>query len=432
MKPLCLSVSVLYFFVTQRATEKTQRATELKKVIDLHVQNFNQMIRLISTIVFTTLIAFYSSCSGSEKTPVPGANQIELYKPMLEGKSVAILANQTSMIGSEHLVDKLLSLGINIKAIFAPEHGFRNLADAGETIEDGKDTKTGIKIISLYGNHLKPTPLDLKGIDIVLFDIQDVGTRFYTYISTLHYLLESCAENHVKCIVFDRPNPNGFYFDGNVLDTVYRSFVGMDPVPVVHGMTVGEYAGMLNGEGWLKNRVKCDLVVIKCRNYTHSTFYELPVRPSPNLPNQTSVYLYPSLCFFEGTALSLGRGTSFPFQVYGSPDLPDNGFSFVPESVPGAKNPTLMGKKCFGKDLRNAIKMNLVPKPELNLDWLISAYRDFPKKDKFFNSYFDVLAGGPLLREQILKGMTADQIRATWKEGLEKFGKIREKYLLYE
>jgi len=392
----------------------------------------NQMKQIFFATFFISLIIPDSSCAGVERTPIPGANQIELYKPMLEGKSVAIVANQTSMIGSVHLVDKLLSIGIDIKAIFAPEHGFRNLADAGETIEDGKDTKTGIKIISLYGNHLKPTSQDLKGIDIVIFDIQDVGTRFYTYISTLHYLLESCAECHVKCIVLDRPNPNGFYFDGNVLDTTYRSFVGMDPVPVVHGMTVGEYAGMLNGEGWLKNGVKCDLVVIKCSDYSHSTLYELPVRPSPNLPNQNSVYLYPSLCFFEGTTLSLGRGTSFPFQVYGSPDMPDKGFSFVPESVPGAKNPTLMGKKCFGKDLRNAIKMNLVPKPELNLDWLISAYRDFPKKDKFFNSYFDVLAGGPLLREQILKGMTADQIRATWKEGLEKFGKIREKYLLYE
>lgn len=390
------------------------------------------MKKILFTIIFTILITTYSSCSGSEKTPVPGANQIELYKPMLEGKSVAIVANQTSMIGSVYLVDTLKSIGIDIKAIFAPEHGFRNMADAGETIEDGKDTKTGIKIISLYGNHLKPTTQDLKGIDVVIFDIQDVGTRFYTYISTLHYLLEACAENHVKCIVLDRPNPNGFYFDGNVLDTAYRSFVGMDPVPVVHGMTVGEYAGMLNGEGWLKNGVKCDLVVIKCEDYKHSTFYELPVRPSPNLPNQTAVYLYPSLCFFEGTTLSLGRGTSFPFQVYGSPDMPDSGFSFVPESVAGAKNPTLMGKKCYGKDLRDAIKMKLVPKPVLNLDWLISAYNEFPKKEKFFNSYFDVLAGGPVLREQIIKGMNADQIRATWKEGLEKFGKIREKYLLYK
>ncbi len=235
----------------------------------------------------------------------------------------------------------------------------------------------------------------------------------------------------VRCLVLDRPNPNGFYFDGNILDTAYRSFVGMDPVPVVHGMTVGEYAGMLNGEGWLKGGVKCDLTVIKCLNYDHNTFYTLPVKPSPNLPNQTAIYLYPSICFFEGTSLSLGRGTSFPFQVFGSPDLPDRGFSFTPESVPGAKNPPLLGVKCYGTDLRDAIALKLVPKGEINLDWIISAYNDFPHKDKFFIPYFDVLAGGPVLREQIQKGMTASQIRASWKDGLKKFAKIRKKYLLY-
>lgn len=383
---------------------------------------------LLSSIILTS----FTLIGSSKKDPIPGANQIELYKFIIEGKSVAVVANQTSMIGPTHLVDKLLSIGINIKVIFAPEHGFRNLADAGESIENGRDANTGIPLISLYGLHFKPTAQDLAGIDVVIFDIQDVGTRFYTYISTLHYILESCAENHVKCLVLDRPNPNGFYFDGNILDTAYISFVGMDPVPVVHGMTVGEYASMINEEGWLKNGVKCDLVVIKCKNYTHKILYELPVKPSPNLPNQTSVYLYPSICFFEGTSISLGRGTSFPFQVFGNPDLPDRGFSFVPESVPGAKNPPLLGKKCFGTDLRDAIRIKLVPKPELNLDWVISAYNDFPKKDKFFNSYFDVLAGGPVLREQIQKGMTSEQIRETWKDGLAKFAKIREKYLLYK
>lgn len=383
---------------------------------------------LLSSIILTS----FTLIGSSKKDPIPGANQIELYKFIIEGKSVAVVANQTSMIGPTHLVDKLLSIGINIKVIFAPEHGFRNLADAGESIENGRDTNTGIPLISLYGSHFKPTAQDLAGIDVVIFDIQDVGTRFYTYISTLHYILESCAENHVRCLVFDRPNPNGFYFDGNILDTAYSSFVGMDPVPVVHGMTVGEYASMINEEGWLKNGVKCDLVVIKCKNYTHKILYELPVKPSPNLPNQTSVYLYPSICFFEGTSISLGRGTSFPFQVFGNPDLPDRGFSFVPESVPGAKNPPHLGIKCFGTDLRDAIKMKLVPKSELNLDWVISAYNDFPNKDKFFNSYFDVLAGGPVLREQIQKGMTSEQIRETWKDGLGKFAKIREKYLLYK
>ena len=390
------------------------------------------MSRLFISLAFASLFITSASCTQSQKEPIPGANQIELYKSIIDGKSVAVVANQTSMIESTHLVDTLLSLGINIKVIFAPEHGFRNLADAGDTIKNGKDIETGIPIISLYGSHLKPAARDLAEIDVVIFDIQDVGTRFYTYISTLHYLLESCAENHVKCLILDRPNPNGFYFDGNILDTSYSSFVGMDPVPVVHGMTVGEYAKMLNGEGWLKNGVRCDLIVIKCKNYTHKSFYELPIKPSPNLPNQTSIYLYPSLCFFEGTAISLGRGTLFSFQVFGSPDLPDRGFSFIPHSVPGAKNPPLLGIRCFGTDLRDALKNKLVPKPELNLDWLISAYQDFPNKDNFFNSYFDVLAGGPVLREQILKGMTSEQIRATWKEGLARFSKIREKYLLYK
>ena len=383
-------------------------------------------------LLFALTISVSSAyCLGSRKDPIPGAYQIELYKQLIEGKTVAVVANQTSMIGKTHLVDNLLSIGIDIRVIFAPEHGFRNMADAGERIENSKDTETGISLISLYGTHLKPTTEDLAGIDIIIFDIQDVGARFYTYISTLHYILESCAENHVKCLVLDRPNPNGFYFDGNVLDTAYSSFVGMDPVPIVHGMTVGEYAQMINEEGWLKSGVKCDLTVIKCKNYTHKTLYELPVKPSPNLPNQTSVYLYPSICFFEGTVISCGRGTSFPFQTFGNPDLPDRGFSFIPESVPDAKKPLLLGIKCYGTDLRDAIKKKLVPKPQLNLDWVIGAYNDYPNKDKFFKPYFDVLAGGPGLREQIQKGMTAKEIRATWKDGLKEFSKIRKKYLLY-
>ena len=390
------------------------------------------MKRFHFILITATILSLFSDCFGSGKVPIPGAYQIELYRKMIEGKSVAVVANQTSMVGKTHLVDTLLSMKINIKVIFAPEHGFRDLADAGESIADGKDTRTQIDIISLYGNHVKPTPEELKGIDVVLFDIQDVGTRFYTYISTLHYIVEACAENNVKCIILDRPNPNGFYYDGNILDTTYRSFVGMDPVPVVHGMTVGEYAQMVNGEGWIKGDTKCDLTVIKCINYTHKTLYEIPIKPSPNLPNQNSIYLYPSICFFEGTALSLGRGTSFPFQVFGSPYLPDRGFSFTPESVPGAKNPPLLGVKCYGTDLRDAIKKNLVPNGQINLDWLISAYNDFPEKNKFFTKYFDVLAGGPILREQIQKGMTSQEIRATWREGLKKFGKIREKYLLYK
>lgn len=377
-------------------------------------------------------ITSFTECAGVKNSPTPGSYQIELYRNLIQGKSVAVVANQTSMVGNTHLVDTLISLGLNIKVIFAPEHGFRNMADAGETIVNGKDPETGVPLISLYGTHFKPTPADLAGIDVVIFDIQDVGARFYTYISTLHYILEACAENHIKCIVLDRPNPNGFYFDGNMPDTAYKSFVGMHPVPVVHGMTIGEYAEMINGEGWLKAKVRCDLTIIKCMNYTHKTYYEVPVKPSPNLPNQNSVYLYPSMCFFEGTNISLGRGTLYPFQVYGSPLLPDKGFSFTPESVPGAKNPPLIGVKCYGIDLRNAIKNGLVPSPKLNLNWLIDAYRAFPDKSKFFIPYFDVLACGPVLREQIQKGMTAEQIRKTWKTGLVKFSKIRRKYLLYK
>lgn len=385
----------------------------------------------ITVIIILSSGLLFSSFFG-KKDIVPGANQIELYRSLIEGKSIGVVANQTSMSGQTHLVDKLVDLGMNIRVIFAPEHGFRDLADAGATIQDGKDVRTGLPVISLYGKHLKPTPADLKGLDIVIFDIQDVGTRFYTYISTLHYLVEACAENKVQCIVLDRPNPNGFYFDGNILDTAYRSFVGMDPVPIVHGMTVGEYATMLNGEGWLKNGIKCDLKVIKCKNYTHKSLYKLPVKPSPNLPNQTSVYLYPSICFFEGTNVSVGRGTSFPFQVFGSPLLPDRGFSFTPESVPGAANPPFLGKKCYGTDLSNAMKEHLVPVSSINLEWVISAYKDYPDKDKFFTSYFDVLAGGPVLREQIIKGMNSSEIHETWKAGLARFAGIRGKYLLYK
>jgi len=390
------------------------------------------MKRIFIAISVLILIAFSTDCSAIKEIPVTGASQIDQYRHLISGKPVGIVANQTSMVGKTHLVDTLLRIGINVAAIFAPEHGFRELADAGDQIADGKDAQTGVPIISLYGRHLKPTPDDLKGLGAVIFDIQDVGVRFYTYISTLHYVLEACAENNVECIVLDRPNPNGFYFDGNIADTAYRSFVGMDPVPVVHGMTVGEYAMMLNGEGWLKNGVKCRLTVIKCKNYTHKTLYDLPVKPSPNLPNQTSIYLYPSICFFEGTNISLGRGTPFPFQVYGSPKLPDKGFSFTPESVPGAKNPPLLGERCYGVDLRNAMTDRIVPSPKVNLEWVIDAYRNYPDKDNFFIPYFDVLASGPTLREQIRKGMSAEEIRASWKAGLTGFGKIRSKYLLYE
>ncbi len=371
------------------------------------------------------------SCKGTQVDIEVGASRIDQYIGLINNRSVAIVANQTSMIGETHLVDSLITLGVDIKAIFAPEHGFRDLADAGAHIADGKDPVTGLPIISLYGSHLKPTTEDLAGVDVVLFDIQDVGARFYTYISTLHYVLEACAENGVSCIVLDRPNPNGFYVDGNILDTAYSSFVGLHPVPVVHGMTVGEYGLMVNGEGWLKDGVKCDLKVITCEGYTHETYYELPIKPSPNLPNSNSIYLYPSLCWFEGTNISVGRGTASPFQVYGAPELPDRGFSFIPESVAGATNPPFKGVKCFGVDLRNAITDGLVPSPMINLEWIVEAYDNYPDKEKFFTRYFDTLAGGPTLREQIENGMSAREIRESWQPGLAEFALIREKYLLY-
>ena len=301
------------------------------------------MKKSITSFLFILLAAL---CLQAKKIPVPGAVQIDQYMHLIEGKSVAIVANQSSMVGQTHLVDNLVNIGINIKVIFAPEHGYRELASDGATIKDGKDPVTGITVLSLYGARRKPTPEDLKGIEIVIFDIQDVGARFYTYLSTLHYVMEACAENHIKFVVLDRPNPNGFYTDGNIPDTSHRSFVGMHPIPIVHGMTIGEYATMINGEGWLKGKIQCDLTVIKCRNYNHKTFYDLPVRPSPNLPNQTSVYLYPSLCFFEGTRISVGRGTPFPFQVYGSPNLPDRGFSFTPESVSASVSPSMRNTSC--------------------------------------------------------------------------------------
>jgi uncharacterized protein YbbC (DUF1343 family) len=390
------------------------------------------MKRSVLVVLLIAAFGIQVSCSRPVEPPVPGAWQIDRYRDIIAGKPVAVVANQTSMVGTAHLVDTLKSSGFDLRAIFAPEHGFRDLADAGDHIEDGKDASTGIPIISLYGGHFKPLPEDLEGVSVVLFDIQDVGVRFYTYISTLHYVMEACAENNVECIVLDRPNPNGFYVDGNLLDTAHRSFVGMHPVPIVHGMTLGEYAQMINGEGWLKDGVRCRLTVIPCLNYTHQTYYELPVRPSPNLPNQNSVYLYPSTCFFEGTTLSLGRGTSFPFQVYGSPKLPDSGFSFTPESVSGARNPPLLGRLCYGTDLRNALADGIVPSPELNLGWVIDAWNKYPDKDNFFTPYFDVLAGGPVLREQIVSGMSAGEIRETWLGDLESFNRIREKYLLYK
>ena len=381
------------------------------------------------------ILAAVAACSAEkgETTLMTGAERTGEYLPLLEGKKVAVVANQTSMVGKIHLVDTLLSAEIDVQLIFAPEHGFRDLADDGAVITSGTDPVTGIPVVSLYSSKKKPSPEDLAGIDVVVFDIQDVGTRFYTYLTTMCYVMEACAENGKQYIVLDRPNPNGFYVDGPILDTsAYTSFVGIHPIPVVHGMTFGEYAGMVNGEGWLAGGIRCDLQVVKCTGYTHDTMYQLPVIPSPNLPNMNSVYLYPSLCFSEGTVLSCGRGTDFAFQVLGAPVIPDTGFSFIPKPSFGSSNPKHNGVTCYGIDLRNATAEGLVPKPEINLGWIIEMYKAYPDKEKFFNGYFDTLAGSSTLREQIISGMSAEEIRATWKEGLGRFRATRAKYLLYD
>jgi len=360
---------------------------------------------------------------------VSGAMSTESYLPLLEGKSIGVVANQTSIIGTTHLVDTLLSLNVNVKRIYTPEHGFRGAADAGAKVENGKDAKTGIEIASLYGKTKKPTPEMLSGIDLMLFDLQDVGVRFYTYISTLTYVMEACAENHIPVVVLDRPNPNGFYIDGPVLKEENKSFVGMHPVPVVYGMTIGEYGKMVNGEGWLKNGVTCDLTVIPVPGYQRDAIYELPVRPSPNLPNWESVYLYPSLCFFEGTIVSVGRGTDKPFQVYGHPGLRGD-YTFTPQSVAGASKPLLEGQRCRGFNLTDYAH-NYAENPcELQLEWLIEAYQQL-KEQSFFNNYFPKLSGDKQVQRDIENGKSAEELRAVWESDLEAFKAIRNKYLIY-
>ncbi|MGE7777056.1 exo-beta-N-acetylmuramidase NamZ family protein [Chitinophaga sp. NPDC101104] len=357
-----------------------------------------------------------------------GAERTDVYLPLLKGKRVGMLVNQTAMVRpGVHLVDSLLALKVNIVKIFSPEHGFRGMADAGEKVGNSRDERTGLPIVSLYGKHRQADAADLADVDILVFDVQDVGTRFYTYISTLQELMESAAKFGKPLIVLDRPNPNGHYIDGPVLDTNYRSFVGMQPIPTVHGMTVAEYAQMLNGEGWLAGKVRCRLTVVPCENYDHTTMYQLPVKPSPNLPNMRSIYLYASTCLFEGTVFSLGRGTDKPFQVYGHPLLPKNLFSFTPKSVPGAKSPVLMDSTCYGFDLTT-----IDPKAdEIDLSFILNAYQLFPEKARFFNNFFDKLAGSDVLRKQIQQGLSAEAIRKSWEPGLNRFASIRKKYLLY-
>ena len=363
----------------------------------------------------------------------PGAEQFEKYLPLLKNKKVALVVNHSSLTKEGHLVDLLLKHGIRVKKIFAPEHGFRGEADAGAHLKNSQDSKTGLPIVSLYGKHKKPSKADLQGIDIILFDIQDVGVRFYTYLSTLHYVMEAGAKFDIPLLVLDRPNPNAHYVDGPVLKKKYRSFVGLDPVPVVYGMTIGEYARMLNGEGWLKGAKRVVLTVIPVANYSHQSMYRLPVKPSPNLPTQRSLLLYPSLAFFEGTVISEGRGTSKPFEVYGAPAYRVKKFSFVPRSREGARFPKFKNRRCYGVNLSRLDIKALRRKKGLDFSYLLDAYKNYPDKKHFFrkNNFIDALYGSDALRKMIASGKSEAQIRQTWEKDLLKFKKIREKYLLY-
>ncbi|MCT4582726.1 MAG: DUF1343 domain-containing protein [Flavobacteriales bacterium] len=384
--------------------------------------------------IFTLFSLFVLSLLEISAQINTGANQTSKYLPLLQGKKVAVVANQTSVIQNTHLVDSLVSLGITIEKVFAPEHGFRGTADAGEKVADGKDKKTGISILSLYGRkNRKPSAEKLANIDLVIFDIQDVGARFYTYISTMHYVMEACAENNIPLLLLDRPNPNGFYVDGPVLEMSQKSFIGMHPVPIVHGMTIAEYAQMINGEKWLNNGIQCQLEIIQCSNYTHKDKYHLPIAPSPNLPNMTSIYLYPSLCLFEGTNVSVGRGTTTPFQIFGSPFIPSTDFSFIPQPMFGAKHPKHENKRCHGYDL-TAFGDHFMPElGELYLHWLTSMYHQSSNPSDFFrkDGFFYLLTGNKKIKQMIEEGKSVKTIRASWKDELNAFKMVRKKYLLY-
>jgi len=373
-----------------------------------------------------------SILNQQEQIILPAAYQLPEYYHHLKGKRVGLVVNQTSTINQTHLVDSLLQIGINVVTIFAPEHGFRGDHSAGAHIKNDIDPKTGIAITSLYGNNKKPSPEIMKNLDIILFDIQDVGVRFYTYISTMHYVMEACAENNISFMVLDRPNPNGHYVDGPILDPAFKSFVGMHPVTLVHGMTVGEFAGMINKEGWLKDGKECSLIVIKCLNYSHQSKYVLPIRPSPNLPTIQSIYLYPSLGLFEGTNVSVGRGTPTPFEILGRPDCKELSYAFTPINMPGvADQPKYENKVCYGVNLKNYVD-SLSENPSIDLKWLKYFYQsNTESQGDYFNAMFNKLAGNALLKEQIINGVSEDEIRKSWQQGIEKFKLVRNKYLLY-
>lgn len=412
----------------------------LKALTDL-ILNRGKIRKLITACIFILLqcgILFAQSNNDKNIITVDdvqnGAEQTQELLSLIQGKKIAIVANHTAMIDSTHLVDSLLNLGADIKLVFAPEHGFRGHADAGQHVKDFKDKKTGLPVKSLYGRNKKPSKQDLAGVQAVLFDIQDVGVRYYTYISTMHYVMEACAESGVKFIVLDRPNPNGFYVDGPVLKKAFKSFVGMHEVPLVHGMTIGEYAQMINGEEWLANKVKCDLEIVQVKGYSHSDYYQVPIKPSPNLPNMASIYLYPNLGLFEGTKISVGRGTAFPFQAIGAPSLEAGEFSFVPKPTLGAKHPKYNGKKCQGFDLRQFGETFIYEYDSVYLNWVLVAYKNYIPKEKFFlkSGFFNLLAGTDELKKQIEAGKSLNEIQDSWKEEVLAFKKIRKKYLIYE
>ena len=384
--------------------------------------------KVLLTILFTLITSITIHAQV-----VVGAERTELYFDQLEGKKIAVCGNQSSKVGSQHLVDTLVASGFNVVSIFCPEHGFRGDAEAGAHISSSVDAKTGIPIVSLYGKNKKPD-LSQSDIDLIIFDIQDVGCRFYTYISTLHYVMEAAAENGVEVMILDRPNPNGYFVDGPVLDTNYRSFVGMHSIPVVHGMTIGEYGRMINGEGWLAKGIHCKLQVVPMDNYDHNTRYVLPIAPSPNLQTPEAIYLYPSLCLFEGTPISIGRGTDIPFQVYGHPQLTAGDYYFTPRPIKGvSENPPQNSQKCRGYNLSDYAKANLHGNNSFSIQYLLEAYKHFPDKAKFFNAnlFFDKLAGTNQLRKDIIAGKNEEEIRASWQPKLQKFKEIRQQYLLY-
>ena len=387
-------------------------------------------MKKILLIVILTYITFY--CQANQNRVIVGAEQTNVYLPLLKNKRIAIFSNHTGMIGNRHLLDVLLENKINVVAIFSPEHGFRGNADAGEHVSSSVDSKTGVPILSLYDGKLgRPSEESMRKFDLLIVDIQDVGLRFYTYYASMVRLMDACAEYNRKMLILDRPNPNGHYVDGPILDMKYKSSVGWLPIPIVHGMTLGELALMVNGERWLPASRICDITVIKCKNYTHQTMYELPVPPSPNLPNMKAVYLYPSTCYFEATPVSLGRGTQLPFQIYGHPNMLGYDYSFTPQSIPGAKNPPQLNRVCYGVNL-SELSNEEIWKKGVDLSYLIDAYRNLNMDDYFFRPFLELLTGRDYVRKMIKQGKNADEIKAMWKEDVEKFKIQRKPYLIYE